>query len=83
MKLTDEQLSDIFGLRMVVLLESEPQSNRYMQVSLSPEQFLELSNKFGEIMGEKVTDDGIRTGSYHLISDEIVLPDWVRDYYDS
>ena len=83
MKLTDEQLSDIFGLRMVVLLESEPQSNRYMQVSLSPEQFLELSNKFGEIMGEKVTDDGIPTGSYHLISDEIVLPDWVRDYYDS
>ena len=83
MKLTDEQLSDIFGLRMVVLLESEPQSNRYMQVALSPEQFLELSNKFGEIMGEEVTEDGLRKGMYQLMSDEIVLPDWVRDYYET
>ena len=83
MKLTDEQLSDIFGLRMVVLLESEPQSNRYMQVALSPEQFLELSNKFGEIMGEEVTEDGLRKGMYQLMLDEIVLPDWVRDYYET
>jgi hypothetical protein len=83
MKLTDEQLSEIFGLRMVVLLESEPQSDKYRQVVLNADQFLALSNAFGEIMEEKVNSDNLREGTYLLQEEEITLPDWVQDYYNA
>lgn len=36
-------VSDLYNLRMLVFLETEPQSNEYKQVSLSPEQYKKVS----------------------------------------
>ena len=88
MKLTQEQINEIFGIRLILLLEDEPQSNRYRQIKLNPAQFKQLSDFVGKTVasGEVSSEDGLLRADYSniLIEPPIEnLPEELRDFYDT
>lgn len=72
-------LEDLYTVRLVVMLEDEPQSNRYHQVILNPEQFRMLSLFLdGMFRNHQGPGSIIPTGDRPMI-----LRDEIRDYYET
>ncbi len=72
LKTLDDE-SVLFEQRVLVFIESEPQSNKYYQVILNPEQFKAMS----ATLGKKVSVDNEGLETYELQESEEVytLPD--------
>lgn len=62
----------MYGIRLLIFLESEPQSNKYNQVLLSPEQFKEVSLKLGMVVNQEGND---QTVSLETSEELYTLPD--------
>jgi hypothetical protein len=67
--------SDLYTVRMIVLMETEPQSNLYRQVRLTAPEFKQLSDTIADIMK---TDDGM---AFDLGNELMRLPDRIEDFY--
>lgn len=76
---------ELFVQRCVVLIETEPQSNKYQQVAFTPEQFKKFSFHLDSLF-EKVEMEGLREDmavtSVTLNDLEIPLPDNIDDFYE-
>lgn len=46
-------ITEIYGLRTLIFIETEPQSNKYFQIYLSDVQFKEMTTRLGEKVGEE------------------------------
>lgn len=44
--------TELYGIRLLIFMEQEPQSNNYRQVLLNPEQFKTLSLTLGEVVSQ-------------------------------
>lgn len=66
----------LYECRFVILVEIAPQSNKYIQVPLSLDQFVEVSRFISERIGSK----GVRVDN--AIGNKIIrLPDTIRTCY--
>lgn len=63
----------LYGTRLIVLMESEPQSNKYRQVILDPKRFKEISDA---VCGGPVSE-GLEEEEVQILMSEDVydLPD--------
>jgi transcription-repair coupling factor (superfamily II helicase) len=62
----------MYGIRLLVFIETEPQSNKYHQVILNPKQFRSVS----KILGRVISKEGSKEIKEMVISEEIyTLPD--------
>ncbi len=70
----NELENEIYGIRLIVLLETSPQSGKYRQVRLNPERFKNVSMAISTGTPEEAILD---------IGDEIIpLPDLQQIRYD-
>lgn len=71
--------SDLYGVRVLIFMETEPQSNKYVQVILSPEMFKNMTEticvKTGNVVREGVDETKIKTSE-----EEYTLPDLPEAY---
>lgn len=69
---------NLYGLRTLLFIETEPQSNKYCQVILTDEQFKKVSDAIAECFTVRKGED-IRNGfeeiSMILSDEEYTLPD--------
>lgn len=65
---------ELYGIRILIFQEMEPQSNKYCQVFLNEEQFKAMSLTLGKFTGETVRD-GIDEVELQLSTEEYTLPD--------
>lgn len=79
----DESMNELYSLRTIVLLEIEPQSNRYHQVVLNPERFKAMSSALGEKVHDPDLPEGYSVTKIMRVEDKvIVLPDVKEIYYE-
>lgn len=71
-------IEDLYHVRMVILMESEPQSNRYNQIRFLPEQFIHVSDAIVECFERYKHEAGIPVDHTRYIK----LPDDIQDYYE-
>lgn len=65
---------ELYGVRLLVFQETEPQSNKYRQVLLDKEQFKKVSFDTSKLTGKKIMDNIDECTV--MLSDEIyTLPD--------
>lgn len=79
--MNDELLGDLYEQRLVVMLETEPQSNKYWQVILDEEQFKKVSNAVSEVFPKGDPTDlkpGYEIKVMTLSEEEYELPDELR-----
>ena len=50
------EMSEVFGLKMVILMESEPQSDHYHQLVLNKDQFKTVSDVIADTIGKKMCE---------------------------
>lgn len=69
--------TEIYGTRLLLFMENEPQSNKYRQIILGPEEFKRVSGSFGKQTGKKIKVMGHKVDEIDVaMSDEIYdLPD--------
>ena len=51
------EYQDLFGIKMIVLMEQKPQSDHYHQVMLTQEQFKKVSDVLSECFIKTTQDD--------------------------
>lgn len=74
----DEMILELYSTRMLCFMETAPQSNRYRQIILNPEEFKRFSFAIGTDTGKK--DDAGQDIVELNMSEEIYpLPD-LREY---
>lgn len=66
--------TEIYGLRVLVFLELEPQSNKYQQVMLDADQFKKVSMAMSVATGREIRD-GIDEAKTYLSEETYELPD--------
>lgn len=71
--------NDLYGIRMLVFLEVEPQSNRYTQVLLNPKQFKIISGTIGTVIGVEEEKEIVK---WTCSEEEYTLPDLQEIYTD-
>lgn len=74
--LSPEQIAELYETRLVVLVETAPQSNRYHQVRLNQSQYHRVANA---VEKNFITPDGIATLKTN--QRQVVLPD-LNSFYD-
>lgn len=80
-------LTGLYTLRLVLFMESGPQSNKYMQILLSPEQFKKMSLYLSREVFDKDPNHNCNNphclGNGPLVSDKHVinLPDDIVDIH--
>jgi hypothetical protein len=68
---------DIYGTRLLIFLETEPQSNDYHQVKLTPEEFKRASLAIGTVVSRKGSEETVEM----QLSEEVYkLPDLPEHY---
>jgi hypothetical protein len=70
----DDLYSEIYGLRLLVFMEAEPNSNLYHQVLLSPEEFKKVSLSIGVETGAEVRP-GVKEVATTTSEEVYTLPD--------
>ncbi len=77
-ELEKELYSKIYEIRVVIMIETFPQSNKYAQMKLSKEQFKSVSDYISSLLPK--TSNGLIALN---VSDDIVaeLPDSLCTYY--
>lgn len=73
------EYSDIYGLRTLVFVEKEPQSNKYFQVLLSPEMFKNMTATISKPTGRKL-ESGSDEHELQTSEEEYDLPDLPEAY---
>ena len=68
---------DLYGLRTVIMVEVNPQSNDYKQLILNKEQFVEIT----AVLKKHFTKGN--SAVLPVTRDNVNLPDSYRDYYQS
>jgi hypothetical protein len=66
--------SDLYETRLILLLETYPQSNKYNRVVLSKEEFKNISLQ----LGKTVYDGDIQSVNIELYDVEYELPESIR-----
>lgn len=66
--------------RLIVLMEVEPQSNRYAQFMFDREQFKKVSNAVGDCYEMKSKEGDIEEYDIELTDQTVVLPDLPESY---
>lgn len=66
------ELKELYTQRTLIFIEEEPQSNKYRQVILTPEEFKRVSDNLGRIASEA---DGIEQIEINLSDEIYTLPD--------
>lgn len=64
--------SDLYELRTLVFMETEPQSNQYRQLVLSPGEYADLTSRFGVVRKKR---NGIEEIELTLSEETYDLPD--------
>ena len=64
---------DIYGTRMLIFIETEPQSNKYNQVLLNAEEFKKASLAIGKVIEKD--NDGDDKVEFSFSKEEYILPD--------
>ena len=69
--------TELYGTRLLLFIETEPQSNKYRQIKLGPEEFKKVSGSFGLPTNKKINISGHMVDEIDVaMSDEIYdLPD--------
>lgn len=63
---------DLYGIRVLFFIEEEPQSNKYRQIILTPEEFKKVSMSIGSVVQVDGHDQTVELN----LSDELyTLPD--------
>jgi len=77
-ELEKELYSKIYEIRVIILVETFPQSNKYVQIRLSQDQFKSISDHINSLLPK--TPNGLMALN---VSDNIVaeLPDSLRTHY--
>jgi hypothetical protein len=73
--------SELFGLRMMVMLEHEPQSDHYHQMMFSQEQFKKISDFIADTLGKKQCEDHGVEEVKLVIGGDCVFIHGGKDYY--
>lgn len=78
-ELEKELFSKLYEIRVVILVEFSPQSNKYVQLKLSKEHFKSISDHINSLLPK--TPTGLMALD---VSDTIVteLPDTICTYYE-
>jgi hypothetical protein len=63
---------ELYGTRLLVFLEEEPQSNKYRQILLTKDEFKKLSLSIGTVVEQDGAD---QTVEMHMSEDLYTLPD--------
>ncbi len=64
--------ADVYGVRTLVFMEVEPQSNKYNQVFFTPEEFKVMFNTIGKVL---TTDGEYEERKVEHSEEEYDLPD--------
>lgn len=68
-------LDDLYVTRLLVFLETAPQTNRYYQIVLDKDQFKGVSKAVGSVFGEVKTADDKYEMRLNLSEESYALPD--------
>lgn len=68
--------TDLYGVRTLVFIETEPQSNKYCQVLLSPEMFRNMT----DTISKKLTEGEMEEREIKTSEEEYTLPDLPEAY---
>lgn len=71
--------TDIYGTRLLIFLETEPQSNKYNQVILDPEEFKKTAFSLGKVLSKE--DNGNDRVHFNISDEEYDLPDLLEIDY--
>lgn len=74
--------SSIYEQRMLIFIETEPQSNKYKQLILNPKEFKNISDALGKVVGEVNIDEKTAVGNYVESEEEYELPDLQSSYLE-
>ena len=80
-------VDSLYELRLIVLIEDEPHSNRYYQVMFNEEQFKKVSGSVSKVF-ENVTDRSEIKKNFEVYeievdeNTEIILPDDIKSAYE-
>lgn len=69
----------LYGVRVLMFMETEPQSNKYRQICLNSEDFAKVSKSYGIV--KRLNEDGIEEVELMLSDEEYELPD-LPEVYD-
>jgi ABC-type tungstate transport system permease subunit len=74
-------VGELYTVRLIVLMEDAPQSNKYRQVILNPEQFKKVSDAVAQQFVRVEEKDTKRLTAYDIVmSDELYdLPSNIQD----
>lgn len=70
--------NELYSTRMLVFMEEEPQSNKYRQVVLTKEEFLNITKGIGTVIKE---EGNIETVEVRKSEEIYTLPDLREIYY--
>src|SRR5258708_3542574 len=73
--------SELYEQTMVIFIESEPNSNKYRQLILSPKQFKDILDAVAKVFGEKKHDERLMVAEYLESTEEYILADDLRSSY--
>ena len=71
--------TDIYGVRVLVFMEIEPQSNKYYQILLTPDMYKNMTATIAHPTG-KLTESGLDEYALNTSEEEYVLPDLSEAY---
>lgn len=82
---SEDILNEVYKIRMIVLLETNPQSNKYHQIMLDKKQFGSVSkviaDSFPKEEGHKCDNPHCAGVEIKYSDKEVVLPDNIQDIH--
>lgn len=70
---------ELYGIRTLLFMETEPQSNKYRQVELTAEEFKNVNMSYGKNTGA-IIREGVNEVELHLSEEIYDLPDLPEIY---
>jgi len=67
--------SEIYSTRLLIFMETEPQSNKYNQIIFTPEQFKEISLKLSNLFPYRGKKGNLELFEIKESEEEYTLPD--------
>jgi len=68
------EFEELYESRLIILLETAPQTNKYMQILLNKEEFKKVSEVIANLSGEKEIDGRVEV-DLKVSDEEITLPE--------
>jgi hypothetical protein len=73
----ETDISELYSTRMLIFIEDSPQSNKYRQLMLTPEEFTKVAFSFGKVTDVK---DGVEDVEIRFSKESYNLPDLPEMY---